>query len=238
VTADDRERVDAVAVACERAVDDDPHLDLAAAVHRLRQGAVGAIGSDLRRRQPHARGRRQALETSVVGAVPLARRTVLVDHHVPELAAVARGAVVQAAAKHDPAPHARPEREHDHVVAALAGPDPGLGQGRHVGVVVDLHVEPEAAAHLGREGDVHERHVDRVRHHAAALVDQRRQAEANGGDPVPGGDPPHELLDLHEQAILPGDVGRCGVTSQELELRRNQRRLDGCAAQIDADDGS
>ena len=136
----------------------------------------------------------------MVRAVALARRAVLVDHHVPELAAVAGRTVVELPVEHDPAADAGPEREHDHVVAPLPGPDPGLGQARHVGVVVDLHGQVQPRGHLGDERNVGDGHVDRVGDPPAALIDLRRQAEADRCGARVAGDPPHELLDLRPAA--------------------------------------
>jgi hypothetical protein len=91
----------------------------------------------------------------VIGAVALARRPVDLDDHVPELCAGAGEPPVQLAVEHHSAADASADRERDRVAGAARRPPPVLGQGGHVGVVVDERGQAEALGH-----DVAQREVD------------------------------------------------------------------------------
>ena len=69
-------------------------------------------------------------------------------------------------------------------LAPLAGTDPPLGDRRRVRVVVDPDRKREALAHALAEVEVRERDVAPTTRPARALVDRRRDPEADRGDVV------------------------------------------------------
>ena len=70
-----------------------------------------------------------------------------------------------------------------------------------------------------------------------ALVDLRRQAEADAGDLRAVAHLLDQPLDPVEQRALAAQVGRLLPAGTELEARSDERGLDGGAAEVDADDG-
>ena len=94
----------------------------------------------------------------------------------PSSAAEAVRAAEDAAAGHDAAAHARPEREH-HELARVDRV--GLGERRAAGVVVHVDGDPEPAAELGAQRDVRQRDVHARNDGAGRPLDLRRHADAD-----------------------------------------------------------
>src|SRR5256885_1337038 len=77
-----------------------------------------------------------------------ANRPVLVDQHVADLAGGAARAAVQAAAEDQPGADARREHQVDHLAGVAPGAEHRLGESAEIGVVVDVHRQPEAPLEL------------------------------------------------------------------------------------------
>ena len=91
-----------------------------------------------------------------------APRSGRVDHHVADLACEARTAPHEAAARHDPAADARPERHEDEVVDAASRAEPVLGDGGGVRVVRD-HAASSAQPRGEHRREVRARRAREVR---------------------------------------------------------------------------
>ncbi len=113
-------------VALLRARDDVAQREVAA--------ALGEHGQQHARADVH-------LEAPAVAAA--AHGAVLVDRHVPDLARDARAAVHDAPAQDEPAAHAVGHAQVGDGVVPDGRPEPGLGEGAEVGVVVDRHGRAE-----------------------------------------------------------------------------------------------
>src|SRR6185312_7024360 len=139
-----------------------------------------------------------------VGTVALARRAVLVDHHVAELSGCTDPTAVQLAPQDQPAADPGADR-HDH---RLVGPTRGagtmLGERRHVGVVVDEYGQSEPLGHDVPEGNVGQWEIDCNHATAATLIHQARDPEAHRRDLAAGRSP--RFLDR-----LDGDIEDRGL---------------------------
>ena len=133
------------------------------------------------------RARRERLEAASVRAVALAARAVDLDHDVPSSAPRPDGAAVQLAAENQAAADAGPERQHHRLAGAARCAGPVLGQHRQVGIVVDEYGQPEPFGHDVAERHAPQREVGRADRDAGALVDQRRDPEADRLDLAAGG---------------------------------------------------
>ena len=104
----------------------------------------------------------------------------------PSSAARADRAAVELVAQDQPAADAGADGQHHRLAGPARRAGAVLGQRGQVGVVVDEHRQAEALGHHVREPDVPEREVDRDHRGAGALVDQRRDPEADRVDLAAG----------------------------------------------------
>ena len=108
-----------------------------------------------------------------------AERPVELHDDVPELGSGAGRAAVQTAVQDQAAADARTQREHHDVGGATPRARLPFGDCGGVAVVVDPHRQPMTLAHAVAKVEVRERDVDRRDRPPRALVDARREAEAD-----------------------------------------------------------
>ena len=184
VGADQREHLDRGLVAVVGQLGHERPGQLAALGQRPAEPGVRALARQPQRLARQRRARGQRLDAPVVGAVALAGRAVLVDHHVAELAGRADRAAVQLAAEDQPAADPGADRQQHRLVGAPRGARAVLGQRGQVGVVVDEHRQPEPLGHDRAERDVGERQIDGDDAAPGTLIHQARDPEADRGDLV------------------------------------------------------
>ena len=127
---------------------------------------------------------REVLEMPSPRAEAAALGPVELEHHVAELGRGAARSAVEPAAEDQPAADTRAEGQHDHVLRAAAGADRPLGHRSGIRVVVDRDRQPQVLLGSLSQRDALERNVNREDRRAFALVDRRRDADADGGHAV------------------------------------------------------
>ena len=118
----------------------------------------------------------EGLEVPVPAAA--AGRAARLDHDVAELGSAAGGAAVRAAVQDQAAADPGAEREHHDVPRPACGARPPLGDRRGVAVVVERDRQAVPLAHPVAQVDALERDVHGLERAARALVDPRRDPEA------------------------------------------------------------
>ena len=164
-----------------------------------------------------------------------ALRPVELEHHVPQLGRGAARSAVEPPAEDEPAADPRAEREHDHVLRTAAGADRPFGHRRGVRVVVDRDRQPQVLLAALSQRDALERDMHGEDRRAFALVDRRRDADADGGHAVV----PQAVDDLGEARSRNASVDSVGVSRRSVRENRavalDDPREDLRAADVDTD---
>jgi hypothetical protein len=137
--------------------------------------SVGVGAPQLLRDAFRGSARHEGLEVAATMAVPLARRPVRLDDHVPDL----RPAAVRAAVEDDPAPDSRAQREQHDRREALPGSELPLGESGRVRVVLDPDRKPEPRPRVGGEVEVVQREIRRAQDATGGVVEVGGNAEAD-----------------------------------------------------------
>src|SRR5918995_2522028 len=143
----------------------------------------GAVRDDsvLRGQRGHRLGAHQALECPLVRLSAARRQRHAGHREVTDLAGRARGATVQATAKHDGQADAAAHPQQDHVVDVAGRAVRALGDRRQVHVVLDRHGAAELLAKTVAEPAVPARQVEHVSHVAGCGIDHARRPEDDVG---------------------------------------------------------
>ena len=152
---------------------------------------------------------------------------------MPELDAGAGRAAKGPAVEDHSSAAAGAEREHDDVGGAARGPRPPLADACRIRVVVETDGQGVHVAHAVAQVDVGERRVHGGEDAARALVDGRRDAEADGDDRIVA-QLRDDGVELGEQLVL-GGRGRALVAAHDLALARDDAGEDLRPAEVDAD---
>jgi hypothetical protein len=219
--------------------DADPLAQDAQALQRAFVALVGELDrllavlqAALLRERVQATSRAERLERRGLGRTRLrggrAGRQVRGHDLVPELGGRPGRAAVDAPVDHDAAADARPDSEH-HEMAGDEGAivRVGLGQGRAVGVVVDVDRDAEPLAQQVAQRDAGERDVHAEAGGAGGEVDRARDGDPDGVGSTCRADGGHELL---EELLL---VVAVGGPAADL---RQPRPLEDCDGDLRAAD--
>jgi hypothetical protein len=155
---------------------------------------------------------------------------------VAELRRCPRRASIRDAVEDETAADPGSEREQEQVASAPPCTEAVLGEGRRVGVVVDSDRKAESFSQNVSEIDALERNVHGRDCATAPLVDQRRDAEADGVHAVPRREPFEQAREVGQKGLLARSVGRMLVSLVDVTVAIDHAGKELRPAEIDPDD--